>query len=59
MTTEKEKQFDVGQVVYEKKYWERKRNKARYKKQIVKELMPNKIIINCKNRIIHKDNIKN
>jgi len=28
------------------------------KKKIVKENLPNKIIINNRNRIIHKDNIK-
>jgi len=31
---------------------------TRYKKQVVKENLPNKIIINNRNIIIHKDNIK-
>ncbi len=55
----KEKQYHVGQVVYEMKYGERNKLKPRYKKQIAKEVLPNKIILNSRNRIIHKDNIKN
>jgi len=31
---------------------------CRYKKKVVREKLPNKIIINNRNRIIHKDNIK-
>jgi len=54
----KEKNYHVGQVVYEKKHGERNKLKSRYKKQVVKENMSNKIIINNRNRIIHKDNIK-
>ncbi len=54
----KEKEYHVGQVVYGKKHGERKKLKNRYKKQDVKENLPNKVIINNRNRTIHKDNIK-
>ncbi len=54
----KEKEYYVGQVVYEKKHGERNKLKTRYKKQVVKENLPNKVIINNRNRTIHKDNIK-
>jgi len=54
----KDKKYHVRQVVYEKKHGERNKLKTRYKKQVVKENLPNKIIINNRNRIIHKDNIK-
>ncbi len=40
-----------------KKHGERNKLKSRYKKQVVKENMHKKIIINNRNRIIHKDNI--
>jgi len=40
----KEKDYHVGQVVYEKKHGERNKLKSRYKKQ-VEENMPNKIIM--------------
>jgi len=52
----KEKVYHVGQVIYEKNNGERNKLKTRCKKQVVKENLPNKIIIN--NRNIHKDNIK-
>jgi len=54
----KEKVYHVGQVNYEKKHGERNKLKTSYKKQVVKENLPNKIINNNRNRIIHKDNIK-
>jgi len=54
----KEKVYLVGQIVYEKKHGERNRLKTRYKKQVVKENLPYKIIINNRNRIVHKDIIK-
>jgi len=47
----KEKVYHVGQVIYEKKHGERNKLKTRYKKQVVKENLPNKIIINNRNRI--------
>lgn len=53
----KENEYHVGQVVYEKKHGERNKLKTRCKEQVVKENLPNKII-NCRNRLIHKDNIK-
>lgn len=37
---------------------ERNKLQPRYKKQTVKEDLRNKVIINNKIRIIHKDNIK-
>ncbi len=46
----KEKEYHVGQVVYEKKHGERNKLKTRYKKQVVKENLPNKVIINNRNR---------
>jgi len=52
----KEKVYHVGQVVYEKKHGERNKLKTRYKKQEGKENSPDKIIINNRNKIIHKDN---
>jgi len=42
----KEKDYHVGQVVYEKKNEERNKLKTRYKKQVVKKNLPNEIIIN-------------
>ncbi len=57
-TTQKEKDYHVGQVVYEKKHGERNKLKSRYKKQVVKEYMPNNITINNINMVTHKDNIK-
>ncbi len=54
----KEREYHIGQVVYEKKHGERNKLKTRYKKQVVKENLPNKVIINNRNRTIHKDNIK-
>jgi len=55
----KEKQYHVGHVIYEMKYGERNKFKPRYKKQIVREVMPDKIVINSRNRIQNKDKIKN
>lgn len=52
------KNYEVGDVIYEKKHGERNKLQPRYKKQTVKEDLENKVIINNKNRIIHKDNIK-
>jgi len=46
--------YHVGQVVYEKKHGERNKLKPRYKKQVVMDVMPDKILINSRNRIIHK-----
>jgi len=54
----KEKDFLVGEVIYEKKHGERNKLNSRYKKQVVKENLHNKVIINNRNRTIHKDNIK-
>jgi len=54
----KEKGCQEGQVVYEKKHGERNKLKTRYKKQVVKENLPNEIILNSRHRIIHTDNIK-
>jgi len=54
----KEKVYHVGQVVYERKHGEKNKLKTSNKKQVVKENVPNKIIINNRNGIIHKDNIK-
>ncbi len=54
----KEKTYNVGEIRYEKKYGERNKLNPRYKKEVVKEDQKNKIIINNRNRIIHKDNIK-
>lgn len=53
-----DKQFYPGQIIYEKVVGERNKLKTRYKRQQVKENLGNKIIINNRNRIIHKDNIK-
>jgi len=50
--------YHVGEVIYEKKHGERNKLNSRYKKQVVKENLPNKVIINNRNRTIHKDNIK-
>jgi len=52
------KNYHVGEVIYEKKHGERSKLNSRYKKQVVKEKLPNKVIINNRNRTIHKDNIK-
>ncbi len=54
----KEKEYLVGQVVYEKKHGERNNLKTRYKNQVVKENLSNKVIINNRNRTIHRGNIK-
>jgi len=54
----KEKDFLVGEVIYEKKHGDRNKLNSRYKKQVVKENLHNKVIINNRNRTIHKDNIK-
>jgi len=54
----KEKVYHVGQIVHEKKHGERNKLKTRYKKQVVKENLPYKIIMNNRNRVIHKDNKK-
>jgi len=54
----KEKEYHAGPVVYEKKQGERNKLKRRYKKQVLMENFSNKIIINSRNRTIHKDNIK-
>jgi len=54
----KEKDFLVGEVIYEKKLLERNKLNSRYKKQVVKENFHSKVIINNRNRTIHKDNIK-
>lgn len=53
-----ENEYHVGQVVYEKKHGERNKLKTSYKKQVVIENWPRKIINNDRNRIIHNDNIK-
>jgi len=42
----------------EKKHGERNKLYSRYKKQVVKENLQNKVIINNRNRTVHKDNIK-
>ncbi len=49
-----EKEYHVGQVVYEKKHGERNKLKTRYNKKVVTENLPNKVIINNRNRTIHK-----
>jgi len=54
----KEKDFLVGEGIYEKKHRERNKLNFRYKKQVVKENLHNKVIINNRNRTIHKNNIK-
>ncbi len=53
-----EKEYHVGQVVYEKKHGERNKLKTRYNKKVVTENLPNKVIINNRNRSIYKYNIK-
>ncbi len=53
-----EKEYHVGQMDYEKKHGERNKLKTRYKKQVVKENLLNKIIINSRNRIINKEKTK-
>uniref|UniRef100_A0A0K8W058 RNA-directed DNA polymerase n=1 Tax=Bactrocera latifrons TaxID=174628 RepID=A0A0K8W058_BACLA len=53
-----DKQYHPGQIIYEKIIGERNKLQSRYKKQQVKENLGNNIIINNRNRIIHKDNIK-
>jgi len=52
------KNYHVGEVIYEKKHGEWNKLNYRYKKQVVKENLPNIVIINNRNRTIHKDNIK-
>lgn len=52
------KDYHVGEVIYEKNYGERNKLRPRYKKQVVKEDLGNKVKINNRDRIIHKDNIK-
>ncbi len=52
------KKYHLGEVIYEKKHGERNKLNSRYKKQVVKENLPNKVIINNRNRTIHKDNIE-
>jgi len=54
----KEKDYLVGEVIYEKKHGERNKLNSRYKNEVVKENLHNKVIINNRNRTIHKDNIK-
>lgn len=46
------KNYQVGDVIYEKKHGERNKLQPRYKKQVVKEDLVNKVIINNKNRIL-------
>ncbi len=41
----KEKEYHVGQVVYENKHGERNHLKTKYKNHVVKENLPYKIII--------------
>ncbi len=53
-----EKNYHVGEVVYEKIHGERNKLGPRFKKQVVQENLPNKVIINNRKRVIHKDNIK-
>jgi len=49
------KNYHVVEVIYEKKHGERNKLNSRYKKQEVKENLPNKVIINIRNRTIHKE----
>jgi len=52
------KNYHVGDVINEKKNGKRNKLNSRYKKQVVKENLQNKVIINNRNPTIHKDNIK-
>lgn len=52
------KNYQVGEVIYEKKHGERNKLQPKYKKQVVKEDLGNAVKINYRDRIIHKDNIK-
>ena len=51
LQTQKRKNFITGQVVYEKSILERYKLQPKYKKQVVKEDLGNKIKINNRNRI--------
>jgi len=44
--------------LYENKYGDRNKLKPRYKKKVVKEVVPNKIIIKSGNIVKRKNNIK-
>jgi len=52
------KNYQTGEIIYEKIHGERNKLQPRYKKQVVKEDLGNKVKINNRDRIIHKDNIK-
>lgn len=52
------KTYQPGDVVYEKIIGQRNKLSPRFKKQKVQEDLGNKIRIQFRNRIIHKDNIK-
>lgn len=53
------KEFELNQEVYEKLIGQRDKLLPRYKKQSIKEDLGNKVKVYSRNRIIHKENIKN
>lgn len=52
------KTYQPGEVIYEKIIGQRNKLLPRFKKQKVKEDLGNKVRINFRDRIIHKDNIR-